>query len=137
MLPNKTVISVTIAKNSLSDVVYDQVVEKIALSKDLASNFALFEIVEQGFDRKLSSNEYPYNLYIQNIQNTSVASTCLVVKKWVFEVDREVELCSHDLLETFFYYQVGVLCLLPPHSLIIDYPLGHRGREHRTNQSRQ
>lgn len=80
--------------------------DKLGLSADIAQHFALFEIMEPGFERKLQHNEYPHNLYIQNIQNTSAASTCLVIKRWFFNIDTEVELCSIDLLETFFFHQV-------------------------------
>lgn len=83
--------------------------EKINLSDEIAKFFAMFEIVEQGFERKLQSNEFPYNLYIQNIQNTSAASTCLVIKKWFFNIHTELDLSSNDLLETFFFYQVNLV----------------------------
>lgn len=79
--------------------------EKINLTSEIAKYFAIFEIVEQSFERKLQSHEFPYNLYIQNIQNTSAASTCLVVKKWFFNLKTELELSSNDMLETFFFYQ--------------------------------
>lgn len=82
------------------------IIEKIGLSKELGQYFAIFEIVEHGFERKLQLNEYPHNLYIQNIQNTSAASTCLIVKKWFFSLDSELSLSSNDLLQTFFFYQV-------------------------------
>ncbi|KAH9506981.1 Sorting nexin-27 [Dermatophagoides farinae] len=106
LLPNRTAITITVRKNSCTKEVYDAIIEKINLSPDLASYFAIFEIVEQGFERKLQSNEFPYNLYIQNIQNTSAASTCLMMKKWFFHLSTELELCTkEDLLEQFFYYQ--------------------------------
>lgn len=93
-------------KNSCTKEVYDAIIEKINISTEIARYFAIFEIVEQGFERKLQSNEFPYNLYIQNIQNTSAASTCLMMKKWFFHLSTEIELCSkEDLLETFFFYQ--------------------------------
>lgn len=92
-------------KNSSTKEVYDTLVEKINLTSEIAKYFAIFEIVEQSFERKLQSHEFPYNLYIQNIQNTSAASTCLVVKKWFFNLKTELELSSNDMLETFFFYQ--------------------------------
>ena len=112
LLPDRTAITVTIRKNSSTTDVYDAIIDKISLSKDLASYFAIFEIVEHGFERKLQPNEFPYNLYIQNIQNTSAASTCLTVKKWFFNIDTELKLSSNNLLETFFFYQVRLFALL-------------------------
>ena len=113
LLPDRTALSITIRKNSSAADVYDVITEKIGLSKELCIYFAIFEIVEHGFERKLQPNEYPHNLYIQNIQNTSAASTCLIVKKWFFSLDTEIHLTSNDLLNTFFFYQVrsSDLCL--------------------------
>lgn len=79
---------------------------RIGLTKETQNYFAIFEIVEPGFERKLAATEYPHSLYIQNIQNTSAASTCLLVKRWLFSVAKEVQLSSeNDLLATFFFYQ--------------------------------
>lgn len=108
LLPDRTAISVSIKKNSSTVEVYETIVEKTKLSKEIATYFAIFEIVEHNFERKLQPNEFPYSLYIQNIQNTSAASTCLIVKKWLFCVQKEIELSSNDLLEQFFFYQVRI-----------------------------
>lgn len=107
LLPDRTALSVTIRKNSTTAEVYEgEVVPRIGLSRDTAANFAIFEIVEPGFERKLQANEYPHSLYIANIQNTSAASTCLLVKRWLFSVAREVALSAeNDLLATYFFYQ--------------------------------
>lgn len=109
MLPDRTAISITVRKNSTTADVYDCIVDKINLSKEISTYFAIFEIVEHNFERKLQLNEFPYNLYIQNIQNTSAASTCLIVKKWLFNIEKEIELSSMDLLEQFFFYQVNTV----------------------------
>ena len=112
LLPDRTAISVNIRKNSTTSEVYEVVTEKVGLSKEISKYFAIFEIVEHGFERKLQLNEYPHNLYIQNIQNTSAASTCLIVKKWFFNPSTEIVFNSNDLLQTFFFYQVYIVKLL-------------------------
>lgn len=66
LLPDRTTVVVSVRKNSQSTEVYDAVMAKAGVSIDLAKYFALFEIVEFGFERKLLSSEFPYNLYIQN-----------------------------------------------------------------------
>lgn len=49
MLPDKSVVTVTQAKNVLAHQVYQAVVEKISISPETAKCFALFEIVEYNF----------------------------------------------------------------------------------------
>ena len=80
--------------------------EKIGLSKEMSAYFALFEIVEYGFERKLQPNEFPHNLYIQNY--STAASTCLLIKKWLFTLSKEMELSGEDLIESFFFWQVFI-----------------------------
>jgi sorting nexin-27 len=104
LLPDKNTISVNVRKNSSTVDVYQVVIEKIGLSREVASYFALFEIVEYGFERKLQPNEFPHNLYIQNY--STAASTCLLIKKWLFTLNKEIELSHDDLAETFFFWQV-------------------------------
>jgi len=60
--------------------------------------------VEYGFERKLQANEYPHNLYIQNYSTAS--ATCLIVRKWLFSVSKEIELSDgHPHLERYFFCQ--------------------------------
>lgn len=103
LLPDKTTISVNVRKNSSTLDVYQVVIEKIGLKKEIAVYFALFEIVEYGFERKLQPNEFPHNLYIQNY--STAASTCLLIKKWLFTLNKEIELSSDDFTETLFFWQ--------------------------------
>lgn len=99
---------ITVRKNSSTIDVYRAVVDKIGLSKEIAPYFALFEIVEYGFERKLLPNEFPHNLYIQNY--STAASTCLFVKKWLFTLNIEIDLSEDNLAETFFFWQVSFVC---------------------------
>lgn len=85
---------------------YKAVIEKIALSDHVAPYFALFEIVEYGFERKLLPMEYPHNLYIQNY--STATSTCLLLRKWIFTLSKEIDLSEDTLAETFFFWQVSL-----------------------------
>ena len=49
LLPDKSVVTVTQAKNVLAHQVYQAVVEKINIPPETAKCFALFEIVEYNF----------------------------------------------------------------------------------------
>lgn len=103
LLPDRSTIVVTVRKNSTSAHVLKSVIEKINLSPKVSPYFDLFEIVEYGFERKLQSNEFPHNLYIQNY--STATSTCLAVRKWLFSIDKEIELSEDPLAESYFYWQ--------------------------------
>ena len=107
LLPDKNTITVNVRKNSSAIDVFHAAVDKMGLSREMSAFFALFEIVEYGFERKLQPNEFPHNLYIQNY--STAASTCLLVKKWLFTLTKEVELSRDDLVESFFFWQVTTL----------------------------
>ncbi|CAL4066433.1 unnamed protein product, partial [Meganyctiphanes norvegica] len=94
LLPDKTVVTVTQAKNVTASHVYNAVVDKINLSPETAKCFALFEIVEYNFERKICDDEFPHNLYIQNY--STATATCLCIHRWLFNPQRELRLCSSD-----------------------------------------
>ncbi|KAL1420952.1 hypothetical protein MTO96_004320 [Rhipicephalus appendiculatus] len=128
LLPDRTTIVVKVRKNSTTEEVqcfssfitssrskffpayYEvkmcikAVVEKAGLPQEVWRYFALFEIVEYGFERRLGPNEFPHNLYIQNY--STATSTCLLVRKWLFTTQLEESLAqSYPLAATFFFWQ--------------------------------
>ncbi|XP_077514311.1 sorting nexin 27 [Amblyomma americanum] len=104
LLPDRTTIVVKVRKNSSTEEVYQAVVEKAGLPQEVWRYFALFEIVEYGFERRLGPNEFPHNLYIQNY--STATSTCLLVRKWLFTTQVEERLAeAHPLAATFFFWQ--------------------------------
>ncbi|XP_064475115.1 sorting nexin-27-like [Ornithodoros turicata] len=104
LLPDRTTVVVNVRKNSNTEEVYQAVVEKIGLHQEVSRYFALFEIVEYGFERRLSPNEFPHHLYIQNY--STATATCLLVRKWLFSKDTEVRLANlHPMAATFFFWQ--------------------------------
>ncbi|GFS38263.1 sorting nexin-27 [Trichonephila inaurata madagascariensis] len=103
LLPDHSTVVVNVRKNSTTEEVYQAVIEKIGMSKDVSKFFALFEIVEYGFERKLQLNEYPHNLYIQNY--STATSTCLLIRRWLFTLSKEIELTEDNMAATFFFWQ--------------------------------
>lgn len=107
LLPDKTTAVVCVRKSSTTGDVFKAVAEKMLLSEEVSDFFALFEVVEYGFERKLQANEYPHNLYIQNYSTAS--ATCLLVRKWLFSVSKEIQLSElHPHLERYFFCQVCI-----------------------------
>lgn len=104
MLPDRSTIVVKTKKNSTTVQVYQLVIQSINLSREAAPYFALFEIVEYYFERMLRPDEFPHNLYIQNY--STATPTCLLLRKWLFTLARELQLSSIDsLAESFFFNQ--------------------------------
>ncbi|XP_050312362.1 sorting nexin-27 [Anthonomus grandis grandis] len=104
LLPDREFVTVTMKKSANADEVYGAVVKKINMSKQTARYFYLFEIVEYNFERKLLPSEYPHNLYIQNY--STATSTCLSVRKWLFSLQKEIDLIESDpRAASFIFWQ--------------------------------
>ncbi|KAK3097157.1 hypothetical protein FSP39_006923 [Pinctada imbricata] len=101
LMPDRSICVVTIHRNDTTDQVYDAVVSKLNMSDRIAECFYLFETVEYNFDRKLQSNEFPHNIYIQNY--STATATCIALKKWLFLISREVSLNSDPLAVNFLF----------------------------------
>ncbi|KAF4804400.1 sorting nexin-27-like protein [Turdus rufiventris] len=61
-----------------------------------ANYFALFEVINHSFVRKLAPNEFPHKLYVQNY-TSAVPGTCLTLRKWLFTTEEEALLNDNDL----------------------------------------
>lgn len=53
LLPDRTTVTLTMRKNSTAIELYQALILKINMDKDVARQFTLFEIMEYSFDRKL------------------------------------------------------------------------------------
>ncbi|XP_059802060.1 sorting nexin-27-like [Hemitrygon akajei] len=103
-LPDRSIITVTVKKNSTADEVYRAVQEHLQMDSITASFFTLFEVVDHFFERKLVPNEFPHKLYVQNY-TSAAAGTCLVIRKWLFTMAQEEVLNDNDLAVTYFFHQ--------------------------------
>jgi len=97
---------VTTAKNATATDVYRRVVSKTGMQEETAKAFALFEIVEYHFERKLRPNEHPHALYIQNY--STATSSCLCVRRWTFSPRLEQRLTTADPVALSLFYWEAV-----------------------------
>uniref|UniRef100_A0A674PNL5 Sorting nexin 27a n=1 Tax=Takifugu rubripes TaxID=31033 RepID=A0A674PNL5_TAKRU len=104
-LPDKTAISVRVRKNSTTDQVYQALVMKVGMDSIMASYFALFEVINHSFVRKLAPNEFPHKLYVQNY-TSAVPGTCLALRKWLFSLQEEELLRDNPLALHYCFHQV-------------------------------
>ncbi|XP_051992062.1 sorting nexin-27-like [Xyrauchen texanus] len=103
-LPDKTTVSVRVRKNSTTDQVYQALVVKVGMDSMMASYFALFEVINHSFVRKLAPNEFPHKLYVQNY-TSAVLGTCLTMCKWLFSTEEEELLRDNPLALHYCFYQ--------------------------------
>ncbi|XP_062454044.1 sorting nexin-27 isoform X2 [Rhea pennata] len=103
-LPDITTVTVRVKKNSTTDQVYQAVAAKVGMDSITANYFALFEVINHSFVRKLAPNEFPHKLYVQNY-TSAVPGTCLTIRKWLFTTEEEVLLNDNDLAVTYFFHQ--------------------------------
>nr|XP_057940833.1 sorting nexin-27b isoform X2 [Doryrhamphus excisus] len=103
-MPDKTTLTVRVHKNSTTDHVYQAVVMKLGMESSTASYFALFEVINHTFLRKLAPNEFPHKLYVQNY-TSAIPGTCLTLRKWLFTTEEEILLNDNQLAVCFFFHQ--------------------------------
>ncbi|XP_073179455.1 sorting nexin-27 isoform X3 [Lepidochelys kempii] len=103
-LPDTTTVTVRVKKNSTTDQVYQAVAAKVGMDSTTANYFALFEVINHSFVRKLAPNEFPHKLYVQNY-TSAVPGTCLTIRKWLFTTEEEALLNDNDLAVTYFFHQ--------------------------------
>jgi sorting nexin-27 len=103
LLPDRAIVTVSIKRNATTEQVYQGVVKKLAMCSETAEHFALFELEEYNFERKLQANEFPHNLYIQNY--STATATCITLRKWLFSIDKEMSLCDDSMPLNFFFWQ--------------------------------
>ncbi|XP_072316768.1 sorting nexin-27b isoform X2 [Eucyclogobius newberryi] len=102
--PDKATLTVRVRRNATTDQVYRAVVNKLGLDSSVASYFALFEVINHTFMRKLAPNEFPHKLYVQNY-TSAIPGTCLTLRKWLFTTEEEILLSDNQLVLSYFYHQ--------------------------------
>ncbi|CAG5126487.1 unnamed protein product, partial [Candidula unifasciata] len=102
LLPDKNLCIVSVCRSDNADAVFKAVVSKLHL-EDVADYFYLFETVEYNFERKLLPQELPHNIYIQNY--STATATCILLKKWLFTISREMMLTSNAAALKYLFWQ--------------------------------
>ncbi|VDN94338.1 unnamed protein product [Brugia pahangi] len=94
LLPDGNSLLLNIKRHCTAIELYMATQKRLNMSSEASRCCALFEMAECGFERKLADDEYPHALYIQNY--SSAASSCILLRKWIFDISREIELCERD-----------------------------------------
>ena len=96
LLPENKSLVLDIKRNSNTKFVFTEVIRQLNVSADAAPYLALFEMIDVTFERKLHTDECPHNIYIQNY--SSAASSCILLRKWCFDIETEKRVCARDQL---------------------------------------
>ncbi|KFD58724.1 hypothetical protein M514_00417 [Trichuris suis] len=104
LLPDQSSVTLTVQKDSNCAQVYRSLQGRLSMNEECAKCFALYEMIDLNFDRKIGLSERPHALYIQNY--SSAAVTCILLKRWLFNVATEIELCKKDqFVHKLFFWQ--------------------------------
>uniref|UniRef100_A0A1I8A6N0 Sorting nexin-27 n=1 Tax=Steinernema glaseri TaxID=37863 RepID=A0A1I8A6N0_9BILA len=104
LMPDGNALMLEVQRASRTLFVYGIVQRRLNMSVEMSGACALFEMIDSTFDRKLNMNECPHAIYVQNY--SSAASSCIIVRKWLFDIEAEKEICRVDpLFKQFCYFQ--------------------------------
>jgi len=102
-LPDQSCVTIQASKKQTTTKIYEIVIKKIGLSDFSATFFALFEIMEGGFERKLELTEFPFSIYSKGM--TKQSETTLLFRKWIFTISRELEMVDDEIAVNLLYSQ--------------------------------
>ncbi|XP_065060533.1 sorting nexin-27-like isoform X4 [Rhopilema esculentum] len=102
ILPDRSMVLVNVQRSFKTQKVYEAVVRKIGLSDFSATFFALFEVKENGFDRKLEDTEFPHSIYVKTYKQSE---SKLIFKKWIFTLTKEVEMNEDEVAVNILFWQ--------------------------------
>lgn len=119
-LPDKSTVPITIKKQYNTPKVYEAAVRSAGLADISATFFALFEITESGFYRKIDQSEYPHNIYIKHYTQTGEGR--IVLRKWIFTPTRELDMNSDVTAVKLLYEQTiaDIRCLLIKPGILLE-----------------
>ena len=103
LLPDKQYVNVKIERAWTAVRVIAAVSEKLNLSAAAQRYFAIFEMMEHDFMRKLHESEFPHQLNICSYNTTG--ETCLTFRKWIFSLNREILLDRDEKIFNLIYSQ--------------------------------
>ena len=107
MLPNQSCLTIKIARNQPTSEVLELIIQKLQISTKLIQHFGIFETMENNFERKLSSEECPFAVYVANFSTAS--ATCLCLKPFIFSTKLVETMIQSDLkILDLIFYQVSL-----------------------------
>ncbi|KAF1770577.1 hypothetical protein GCK72_002396 [Caenorhabditis remanei] len=104
MLPNATAMSIRTRRSISASLFYTSAHRRLQMSREAAAACAIFELLDNSFERKVNESESVHELYTHNY--SSASSSCLLFRKFLFDIDRERTLCKRDMMfKQFCFFQ--------------------------------
>ena len=108
MLPNRSIKTVQVERNGQVEQVLELLLQSLEVPSGSHEHFALFETIDNNFERKLSPEECPFAIYVANFSTAS--ATCLLLKPFVFTIQIIEDMISADLnLLDMIFHQVKTI----------------------------
>ena len=91
-------------RNGQVEQVLNLILTSLQVPLNQHEHFALFETIDNNFERKLSAEECPFAIYVANFSTAS--ATCLVLKPFVFTISIIEDMISDLTLLELIFHQV-------------------------------
>ena len=95
MLANQSCKTFKIDRNLQASSVLRMILESLHVETKYHCHFALFEIIENAFERKMAAEECPFAVYVANFSTAS--ATCIILKPFIFSVQLMHNIVADDL----------------------------------------
>lgn len=103
MLPDRSIRTVQVDRNGQVEQVLNLILTSLQVPLIQHEHFALFETIDNNFERKLSAEECPFAIYVANFSTAS--ATCLVLKPFVFTISIIEDMISDFTLLDLIFHQ--------------------------------
>uniref|UniRef100_A0A8R1DQ10 Sorting nexin-27 n=2 Tax=Caenorhabditis japonica TaxID=281687 RepID=A0A8R1DQ10_CAEJA len=102
MLPDGSPMLIRIRRSISASLFFTAVQRRLHMSREGAAACAIFELLDNTFERKVNESESVHELYSHNY--SSASSSCLMLRKFVFDIARERALCKRDMIFKHFCF---------------------------------
>ncbi|CAI2301506.1 unnamed protein product [Caenorhabditis sp. 36 PRJEB53466] len=106
MLPDGQPMSIRTRRSISASLFFACAQRRLHMSREGAAACSIFELLDNSFERKVSESESVHELYTHNY--SSASSSCLVLRKFIFDVERERALCKRDMVFKHFCFLQAV-----------------------------
>lgn len=103
LMPDHSLMEIKVAPEESTEEVYNRVVNHLGLRTDVLPCFALFEVTQENFERKLTADELPYKIFVKH--QLSNLSSGVSFKKWIFSPAKEASICRDPLVLSLIHSQ--------------------------------
>ncbi|CAB3408035.1 unnamed protein product [Caenorhabditis bovis] len=103
LFPDGVPMSIRTRRSVSASLFFSLIQRKLQMSREVSSAIAIFEVLDTSFERKVMDSESVHDIYTHNY--SSASSSCLVLRKFIFDTERERALCRRDVHFKHFCYR--------------------------------